>query len=99
QGNGHGRGANRYGFETGQQCRIDTSILPGGLPVPPAPEWTSKRDDGFNLEGFTLAPGSQTTAFVGFRAPLVRHYKSGGSARSRGLIVPMQLGQSYLTTS
>ncbi|MEZ4333168.1 MAG: hypothetical protein R3F35_15515 [Myxococcota bacterium] len=99
QAGGHGRGANHYGFAVGQQCRVDTSILPGGFPVPPVPAWSPKRDDGFNIEGFALAPSSQTTAFVGFRAPLVPHYKSGGSARSRALLVPMVIDQSYLTDS
>ena len=95
-GNDHGRGANYYGFATGQQCQVDLSLLPPGFKPLPRPEWSPKRDDGFNIEGFALAPGTQSTAWVGFRAPLVRHHRSGGTARSRGLIVPMQLGQSYL---
>ncbi len=40
--------------------------------------------DGFNVEGLEFAPGSSTTAYVGFRAPLVPP-QSGG----RALIVPV----------
>ncbi|GJF30034.1 hypothetical protein KNE206_27340 [Kitasatospora sp. NE20-6] len=43
-----------------------------------------KQIDGFNVEGLEFAPGSTTTAFVGFRAPLVPP-ASGGKA----LIVPV----------
>ncbi|MFI8004260.1 hypothetical protein [Streptomyces sp. NPDC086010] len=43
-----------------------------------------KQIDGFNVEGLEFAPGSTTTAYVGFRAPLVPP-KSGGKA----LIVPV----------
>ncbi|WP_328722337.1 hypothetical protein OHT52_24550 [Streptomyces sp. NBC_00247] len=43
-----------------------------------------KQIDGFNVEGLEFAPGSTTTAYVGFRAPLVPP-KSGG----KGLIVPV----------
>ncbi|MEU9091366.1 hypothetical protein [Streptomyces sp. NPDC048428] len=43
-----------------------------------------KQIDGFNIEGLEFAPGSTTTAYVGFRAPLVPP-KEGGKA----LIVPV----------
>jgi hypothetical protein len=43
-----------------------------------------KEIDGFNVEGLEFAPGSATTAYVGFRAPLVPP-KTGGKA----LIVPV----------
>ncbi|MET9496813.1 hypothetical protein [Streptomyces sp. NPDC006552] len=43
-----------------------------------------KQIDGFNVEGLEFAPGSTTTAYVGFRAPLVPP-KGGG----KGLIVPV----------
>ncbi|WP_394435056.1 hypothetical protein [Streptomyces sp. SGAir0957] len=43
-----------------------------------------KQIDGFNVEGLEFAPGSTTTAYLGFRAPLVPP-KEGG----KGLIVPV----------
>ncbi|MEV6840164.1 hypothetical protein AB0N17_37690 [Streptomyces sp. NPDC051133] len=43
-----------------------------------------KEIDGFNVEGLEFAPGSTTTAYVGFRAPLVPP-QNGGKA----LIVPV----------
>ncbi|MFC4957962.1 DUF3616 domain-containing protein [Streptomyces mauvecolor] len=43
-----------------------------------------KQIDGFNVEGLEFAPGSTTTAYIGFRAPLVPP-KAGG----RALIVPV----------
>ncbi|MFJ7197216.1 MULTISPECIES: DUF3616 domain-containing protein [unclassified Streptomyces] len=43
-----------------------------------------KQIDGFNIEGLEFAPGSKTTAYLGFRAPLVPP-KAGGKA----LIVPV----------
>ncbi|MEV3857857.1 hypothetical protein AB0J38_26460 [Streptomyces sp. NPDC050095] len=43
-----------------------------------------KAIDGFNVEGLEFAPGSTTTAYVGFRAPLVPP-QNGGKA----LIVPV----------
>ncbi|GGV76572.1 hypothetical protein GCM10015535_08670 [Streptomyces gelaticus] len=43
-----------------------------------------KQIDGFNIEGLEFAPGSTTTAYLGFRAPLVPP-KPGGKA----LIVPV----------
>ncbi|GGT96531.1 hypothetical protein GCM10010289_16240 [Streptomyces violascens] len=43
-----------------------------------------KQIDGFNVEGLEFAPGSTSTAYIGFRAPLVPP-KTGGKA----LIVPV----------
>lgn len=43
-----------------------------------------KQADGFNIEGLEFAPGSTTTAYLGFRAPLVPP-KAGGKA----LLVPV----------
>ncbi|WP_199520318.1 DUF3616 domain-containing protein [Kitasatospora sp. MBT63] len=43
-----------------------------------------KQIDGFNVEGLEFAPGSTTTAYVGFRAPLVPP-AAGGKA----LLVPV----------
>ncbi|MEU6815230.1 DUF3616 domain-containing protein [Streptomyces sp. NPDC046860] len=45
---------------------------------------TPKQADGFNVEGLEFAPGSTTTAYVGFRAPLVA--PAGGG---KALIVPV----------
>ncbi|MFF7351046.1 hypothetical protein ACFZA1_00060 [Streptomyces filipinensis] len=45
---------------------------------------TPKQIDGFNVEGLEFAPGSGTTAYVGFRAPLVPP-QNGGKA----LVVPV----------
>ncbi|WP_425276716.1 DUF3616 domain-containing protein [Streptomyces bauhiniae] len=45
---------------------------------------TSKQVDGFNVEGLEFAPGSTTTAYVGFRAPLVPPSNTG-----KALIVPV----------
>lgn len=43
-----------------------------------------KQIDGFNVEGLEFAPGSVTTAYVGFRAPLVPPANGG-----KALIVPV----------
>ncbi|MEU6018320.1 DUF3616 domain-containing protein [Streptomyces sp. NPDC047515] len=43
-----------------------------------------KQIDGFNIEGLEFAPGSTSTAYLGFRAPLVPP-KAGGKA----LVVPV----------
>jgi hypothetical protein len=47
--------------------------------------------NGFNIEGLTFAPGSSTTLYVGFRAPL-----EPTSARTKGMIVPVTNGGSLL---
>jgi len=43
-----------------------------------------KQIDGFNVEGLEFAPGSTTTAYVGFRAPLVPPANGG-----KALLVPV----------
>ncbi|MFJ7207276.1 DUF3616 domain-containing protein [Streptomyces sp. NPDC098789] len=43
-----------------------------------------KRIDGFNVEGLEFAPGSTTTAYLGFRAPLAPAVRGG-----KALIVPV----------
>ncbi|MFF2010414.1 hypothetical protein ACFVWY_15255 [Streptomyces sp. NPDC058195] len=43
-----------------------------------------KQIDGFNVEGLEFAPGSTTTAYLGFRAPLVPPEQGG-----KALIVPV----------
>ncbi|WP_030742495.1 hypothetical protein [Streptomyces sp. NRRL S-31] len=43
-----------------------------------------KRIDGFNVEGLEFAPGSATTAYVGFRAPLAPPRNDG-----KALLVPV----------
>ena len=43
-----------------------------------------KQIDGFNVEGLEFAPGSTTTAFVGFRAPLTPAVTNG-----KALLVPV----------
>ncbi|MFE3523784.1 DUF3616 domain-containing protein [Streptomyces sp. NPDC059161] len=43
-----------------------------------------KRIDGFNVEGLEFAPGSTSTAYIGFRAPLVPPANGG-----KALIVPV----------
>ncbi|MBA3936780.1 MAG: endonuclease/exonuclease/phosphatase family protein [Planctomycetes bacterium] len=65
----HHLGADHYGLAA------STAI---GLP----PE--SAAFDGFNIEGLVMAPGSTTTAYVAFRAPLVTP-----GARTRALLVPV----------
>ncbi len=67
QSNGHGRGANFYGFAA--------AVATGVAPESPG---------GFNIEGLALAPGSSTTAYLAFRAPLV-----GRAAGGDALLVPV----------
>jgi hypothetical protein len=43
-----------------------------------------KRIDGFNVEGLEFAPGSTTTAYVGFRAPL-----APATATGKAILVPV----------
>jgi Protein of unknown function (DUF3616) len=52
----HGKGPNYYGFAASTQPGVD----------PKAPDGS-----GFNIEGLCMAPGSSTTAYLGFRAPIV----------------------------
>lgn len=50
--------------------------------------------NGFNIEGLTFAPGSTSTLYIGFRAPL-----EPTSTRTKGLIVPITNGSSLLGKS
>ena len=67
QNNLHGKGANHYGLAASDAEGVD----------PKAPDGS-----GFNIEGLCMAPGSSTTAFIGFRAPQIPP-----GARARALIV------------
>nr|WP_107054383.1 hypothetical protein [Streptomyces sp. NRRL S-350] len=53
-----------------------------------------KQIDGFNVEGLEFAPGSTTTAYVGFRAPLTPAVTGG-----RALLVPVTNFPSLLDGS
>jgi hypothetical protein len=65
----HGKGANYYGLADSGAVGVD----------PKAPDGS-----GFNIEGLCMAPGSSTTAYLGFRAPLVPPPN-----RAAALIVPV----------
>jgi hypothetical protein len=52
----HGKGADYYGLSGSAAIGIDPKAADGS---------------GFNIEGLCMAPGSVTTAYVSFRAPLV----------------------------
>lgn len=65
----HGKGANYYGFVASTQPGVD----------PKAPDGS-----GFNIEGLCMAPGSATTAYLGFRAPIVP-----ATNRNYALLVPV----------
>jgi len=56
ENNVHGRGANYFGLAASAAVGVDPKTNDGS---------------GFNIEGLCMAPGSSTTAYVGFRAPLV----------------------------
>lgn len=57
-----------------------------GLSVSAATGIAPERDDGFNIEGFSLAPSgvAPNTVYIGFRAPIVPT-----NLRSKALIVPV----------
>ncbi len=65
----HGKGANYYGLRDSSAEGIDPKATNGS---------------GFNIEGFCMAPGSSTTAYLAFRAP---HVTPGN--RTRALVVPL----------
>ncbi|HXJ57608.1 MAG TPA: hypothetical protein VNU68_13190 [Verrucomicrobiae bacterium] len=69
QNNVHGLGANYYGLAASAAEGVN----------PKAPDGS-----GFNLEGLCMAPGSTTSAYIAFRAPLVPP-----SARSNALLIPV----------
>ena len=66
-GNLHGKGAHYYGLTASAAQGVDPKLPDGS---------------GLTIEGACMAPGSDTTAYLAFRAPLVPP-----SARSRALIV------------
>ena len=55
ENNLHGKGANFYGLVASGAVGVDPKTNDGS---------------GFNIEGLCMAPGSSTTAYIGFRAPL-----------------------------
>ena len=65
----HGKGANYYGLRDSSAEGVDPKATNGA---------------GFNIEGFCMAPGSSTTAYLSFRAPHVTP-----DNRTRALIVPL----------
>jgi hypothetical protein len=75
--NAHGLGANHYG--------LVASAASGVAPETPD-------GSGFNIEGFVMAPGSTTTGYVCFRAPI-----SPAASRTKALIVPVTNLTSLVT--
>lgn len=69
ENNLHGKGANYFGLRASTQEGVD----------PKAPDGS-----GFNIEGLSMAPGSSTTAYVAFRAPIVP-----ATNRNYALIIPI----------
>ncbi len=69
QNNIHGRGADYFGLAASTAAGVDPKALDGS---------------GFNIEGLCMAPGSATTAYVAFRAPVV-----SSTNRAYALIVPV----------
>ena len=67
--NAHGLGANHYGLAASAAANV----------LPEAPDGS-----GFNIEGLEFAPGSTSTAYVAFRAPI-----SPTANRVHALIVPV----------
>ncbi len=68
-GNLHGRGVNYFGLTNSGAIGVEPKAADGS---------------GFNIEGLCMAPGSSTTAYVAFRAPLVPP-----GDRALALIVPV----------
>jgi uncharacterized repeat protein (TIGR01451 family) len=77
--NAHGLGANHYG--------LVASAASGVLPEEPD-------GSGFNIEGFVMAPGSTTTGYISFRAPI-----SPAASRTKALIVPVTNVPSLVTAN
>ena len=84
---GHSLGSRYFGLAASTPCEDDE--------VDPVPE--SENLDGFNIEGLVMAPGSTSTAFVAFRAPLApavgepatKPGAPGKAARTHALLVPV----------
>ena len=68
-GDRHGKGPDYYGLSASGAVGVD----------PKSPDGS-----GFNIEGLCMAPGSSTTAYIGFRAPLLPT-----TNRVMALIVPV----------
>lgn len=66
---GHGKGPAHYGLAASDADGVDPKALDGS---------------GFNIEGLCMAPGSTTSAYLAFRAPLITP-----SNRVTALIVPV----------
>ena len=94
--NTHQRGPSHYGFFHSHGASLDPfegCWLDIDAPLPwvnLGSVWIAKRIDGFNIEGLARAPlGSAVNeALIGFRAPIVPHTLSGGTLRTRALLVP-----------
>ena len=73
QNNGHGKGVNYYGLAASAYAASSGGKIP-----------ETADGSGYNIEGLEFAPGSSTTAYVGFRAPI-----SPVTNRTKALIVPV----------
>lgn len=69
--NAHGLGANFFGLTASSAIGV----------IPEANDGS-----GFNIEGLVMAPGSTTTGYIAFRAPVIP-----ATARTKGLIIPINL--------
>lgn len=78
-GNTHGKGANYFGLVASSAANK-------------VPE--SSDGSGFNIEALTMAPGSSTTAYIGFRAPIVP-----AANRTKALVVPVTNFTSLVTAN
>lgn len=67
--NAHGLGADYFGLTASAAIGV----------IPETPDGS-----GFNIEGLVMAPGSTTTAYLAFRAPIVP-----ATSRTKALIVPV----------
>ncbi len=77
-------------YDTLRQDLIAWDVANGnplGLAASTANGESSEKDDGssFNIEGLTMAPGSDTVAYLGFRSPI----QSPGGVRTMALVVPI----------
>jgi hypothetical protein len=71
----------QWDIDTDQGLKLADSAAEGVPPEEP-------KGRGFNIEGFALAPGSTTTAYIAFRAPITL---------TKGLIVPITNLPSLVT--
>jgi hypothetical protein len=77
--NGHGKGSNYYGLVASADPGKDPKALDGS---------------GFNIEGLAMAPGSTSTAYLCFRAPLIPT-----TNRVKALLVPVTNFAALATSS